>query len=402
LETNVHRKTIIHNRQNQNDHSKRQDLLKKNMYGNKQVREKGKVYPHFKIVEDSRVGVRHNISVIPGYSPSEVRSAYGLDNFTENGEGQLIAIVGAYNNPNIQADFKFFDAAFNIGTPNNLEIYSLGTQPDQGWALETCLDVQWSHAFAPGAKILLVQAATSGFEDTAAAINYAISRGADVISMSWGTTEFPEQSGYNKSFVGNNVVFVASSGDTGGIVNWPSSSQNVLAIGGTSLILNSNNTYSKEKGWTGSGGGQSQYEPLPPWQQTYGLTGKRHTPDISMIADPNTGVPIYNSSGFNGKRGWFKIGGTSLSAPAMAGLIATVNHARTNTGKQVLNYIDITNYLYGALGTTPDYSTAFNDITIGQAGMFNCNSGYDNVTGLGTPKNPSASVGFIADLVALP
>lgn len=359
-----------------------------------------KMKPHFKLAERKEI-IRSfgPNAIIPGYIPTNIRNAYGLNNVTNDGTGQTIAIVDAFHNPKIIDDFKAFDAQFNIGKPDKLLVKSFTQTTNEGWALEAALDVQWAHVIAPGATILLVEAASDSLTDLLNAVNYAVTQGASVVSLSWGAYEFLGQSSYNKAFSGNNVIFLASSGDTGGLVNWPSVSPNVLACGGTSLNLTKDGQYVSETGWSGSGGGKSRYEILPNWQKNFGLAGKRQTPDFSMLADPNTGVPVYNTFGVNGTTGWFQVGGTSLSCPMLAGVFAIANQIRQQNGKSNLSNSTIPNYIYNTLGKD---SSNFNDIKLGKAGTFSCKSGYDNVTGLGTPLNKPNNVGFVYDLANAP
>jgi subtilase family serine protease/cbb3-type cytochrome oxidase subunit 3 len=357
------------------------------------------INPHFKVVLGENNRPLTDLAAFSGYTPSEIRNAYGLTNISLDGTGETIAIIDAFTVPTVLADFATFDSTFKIGTPNNLTVVPLGQQSNDDWGLETNLDVQWVHAIAPGAKILLVQAADASIPSFTQAIDYAVAHGATVISMSWGTSEFVTEAAYDKHLSSDNVIFTASAGDVGGETNWPSVSSNVISVGGTTLDLSTDGVYVKETGWSGGGGGPSVYVTLPAWQQTYGLKGNRQTPDISCIADPLTGVPVYNSFGYMGEKGWFQVGGTSLSSPLMAGMITLANQGRTAIGKANLTNVAFQNYLYGTLGVTPDYSSSFNDITIGKAGAFSCTTGYDNITGLGTPDNSSGSTGFIADLI---
>lgn len=336
-----------------------------------------------------------------GYSPNQIKEAYGLNNVNADGTGQIVAIISAFSTPTVLSDFKTFDAQFGIGQPNNLVIFSQTRRTDPAWALETSLDVQWVHAIAPGATILLVQARSSSLTDLLSAVNYAKTHGASVISMSWGFAEFPLEGLKDSVFNAPDIVFLAASGDIGGVISWPATAPNVVAVGGTTLALDPDGTIISETGWSGSGGGISRYERIPGYQVLYGLTGRRQTPDISMNADPHTGVPVYNSFGYKGKKGWFQLGGTSYSVQTMAGVIALVNQLRVSNNKPVLNTITMLNYLYNTLGKGSEYVESFNDITIGKAGKNVCKTGYDNVTGLGTPRNTSDMSGLIAGLVDL-
>jgi subtilase family serine protease len=258
---------------------------------------------------------------------------------------------------------------------------------DAGWALEISLDVQWAHAIAPNAKILLIEAQDSSLNSLLDAISYAANR-VDVVavSMSWGGSEFLGQSSLNSYFTGNHgVVFFASSGDAGGAIIWPSTSSNVVAVGGTTLNLNLDGTVASETGWAGSGGGLSVYETEPQYQTTYnvpGANGKRAVPDVSYDADPSTGVPIYDTTAFNNQTGWFQVGGTSASCPQWAAIQSLGLSASSN------------NLYQDAKWSSPTY---FRDITSGTTGKFFAAPGYDFVTGLGSPVTCNFTTGIGSD-----
>ena len=281
-----------------------------------------------------------------------------------------------------------------------LIVKNFATKTDQGWAMETLMDVQWAHALAPGATILLVQAKSNSITDLLVAIDYANKNGATVVSMSWGSNEFASEALYEAKFTKPNCVYIASSGDTGGVVCWPSCSTKVMAIGGTVLSVTSTGlrtNSSAEVGWSGSGGGISLYQPLPLFQSSRGLKGKRQTPDVGIIADP--GAAVYNSFGFSSQKGWFAVGGTSLGAVCWAPIIAIANQLRVSAKKKTLSTSSLLTYLYNTLGNGPSYSKNFYDIIAGTAGNNTTKAGYDNVAGLGAPKNTNMVSGIIADLV---
>jgi len=325
-------------------------------------------------------------------NPLKIKTAYGLNTISSNGTGQTIAIIDAYAYPltTIQSNLNRFCAQYNI--PSTTVVSKImtngGRMPvaDPNWGLEISLDVQWSHAIAPGATILMIQAYSSSFTDMMAAVDYA-------------ANEFGSQTSYDGRFKsvnnkGENIVYLASSGDSGGIVSWPSSSNNVVGVGGTTLNTDANGNRTSETGWNGSGGGISIVETMQSYQQNYGLTGtKRQIPDVSFVADPNTGVPVYD----NGR--WYQVGGTSLSSPCYAGIIAIANQIRKAAKKPNLTTNTVLTYVYGTK-TSGKYATDFFDVISGTAGHNSAHIGYDNVTGLGTPKN-TASSGIIYDLSRL-
>jgi hypothetical protein len=332
------------------------------------------------------------------YTPAEVRAAYGI---TGNGSGQTIAIVDAYDDPKALSDLKAFDAKYGLSDPTFVKVNQKGSTTslptaNSGWGLEIALDVEWAHAVAPAAKILLVEANSASLSDLLTAVKYASTQ-ASVVSMSWGSSEFSSETQYDSYFSTSGVTYVASSGDTGGIINWPSVSPKVLAVGGTSLTISSTTngstttySYSSEKGWSGSGGGNSRYETEPTWQYAVQTSGKRSTPDVSYDANSSTGFAVYDTYGYSG---WITVGGTSAGAPQWAGLIATANQGRAAKGLSTLS--NAASDLY-ALKTTSTYSTNFYDVTSGTAGRYSCSTGYDLVTGLGSPKASSIISALIA------
>lgn len=337
-----------------------------------------------------------------GYSPAQIRHAYGFDALSQDGSGQTIAIIDAYDDPNVESDLQTFINQFGLagmtfGTPGSTtppatspwfqRVYAQGSQPrtDGGWALEISLDTQWAHAIAPGANILLVEAATSSFSNLLSAVDMAVGMGADVVSMSWGGSEFSSESSYDSHFNKAGIVFTAASGDSGAGVIYPSSSPYVLGVGGTTLNLNSDNTASTETAWSGSGGGPSAYESEPGYQTRYGITiagTNRGVPDVSYNADPNTGFSVYDSTRYNGQTGWWQVGGTSAGAPQWAALVAIIDEARGNSGPLSTSDLASTPFYDAAAGA--NYSTDYRDITSGSNG-YSALPGYDLVTGLGSP-----------------
>ena len=244
------------------------------------------------------------------YSPAQIRHAYGFDQLSANGANQKIAIVDAYGNASIQSDLNTFCSQFGLAATT---VQVLGKNPgtDTGWALETALDVEWAHAIAPGATIILSVARSSSLSDLLGAVDAAVNAGATVVSMSWGAAEFSGESGYDVHFNRSGVSFTASSGDNGAGVEWPAASPYVLAVGGTTLTLDSSNNRLSETAWSGSGGGVSSYYARPSFQNGWQTSSGRGSPDVSYVADPNTGMQVYDS--VNG--GWFIVGGTSAGAP---------------------------------------------------------------------------------------
>jgi hypothetical protein len=345
-------------------------------------------------------------------TPAMIRHAYGFEqiNFTANGHtyagdgsGQTIAIVDAYDDPYIASDLHTFNSTFGLKDPVFVKATPQGMPAfDAGWAGEIALDVEYAHAIAPGASILLVEAQSSNLGDLLSAVDYARNQpGVVAVSMSFGGSEFNGETAYDGYFTtpaghlggssglagANNlpggVTFVASSGDSGAYygVEYPSSSPNVLAVGGTTLyVSNSKGTYAGEVGWSGSGGGISQFESRPAFQKGFQSSNRRTTPDVAYDADPNSGVYVYDSA--NG--GWFVVGGTSAGAPQWAALIAIADQGRALQGYGSLDGPSQTLYAVYAMAQK-SYATYYHDITSGNNG-YSAHVGYDLVTGLGSPK----------------
>ncbi|MBA4697479.1 MAG: S53 family peptidase [Legionella sp.] len=334
-----------------------------------------------------------------GYSPVQIRKAYGFTKLKAQGEGQVIAIIDAFDNPNAESDLNVFSSTFGLPsctTANGCfeKVYASGTKPSpsKGWGTEIALDIQWAHATAPKAKIMLVEAANSYTDSLNTAIKVAIEKGATVVSMSYGGSEFSSESVYDKMYQVSGVEFVASAGDGGTGVICPACSPYVLAVGGTSLKVDTSGNYLSESAWAGSGGGLSAYQPQPAYQKGFPIpentTNKRGVPDVAYNANPNTGFSVYNTYQ---NPGWLVIGGTSAGAPQWAGVLAVAKSASPTKLENMHALI----YNIARL----HYSNTFNDITTGTNGScgYYCSAqvGYDYVTGLGTPK-VDALVDFIA------
>jgi hypothetical protein len=329
---------------------------------------------------------------VAGLTSAQLALAYGFNSVGANGAGQTIAIVDAFHDPNLSSDLATFDQANNLPGQTAAQVAGLLTQVNQaggqtndGWAGEEALDVEWAHAAAPGAKIVVVEAASASLNDLMAAVNTARNiPGVSVVSMSWGGSEFAGETSYDSYFTtpaGHTpITFVAASGDSGayGGAEWPASSPNVVAVGGTTLQVDTSGNRLGERGWSGSGGGVSAYEPAPTYQAGVQFTGARTTPDVSLVADPRTGLATYVTTPSNGQGSWQVYGGTSASAQIWAGLLADANQARAAAGKATLDTATTLTTLYNAQG-------AFNDISSGFNG-YPATTGYDLVTGLGTPK----------------
>ncbi|MDE1827245.1 MAG: fibronectin type III domain-containing protein [Thaumarchaeota archaeon] len=329
-----------------------------------------------------------------GLLPVQIAHAYGFDKLScygsnSCGSGQTVAIVDAYDDPNIESDLATFDSQFGLpscttangcftkATPQGLP------RGNTGWALEESLDVEWAHAIAPGAKIILVEAKNSYLSSLLSAVDYAASQpNVHQVSMSWGGSEFSGESSYDYHFNVSGVSFIASSGDSGTGTIYPSASPYVVGVGGTTLNVDSSGNVLSETAWSGSGGGVSSYESVPSYQSGFNPSSGRGIPDVSYDADPNTGIPIYDSYGYGG---WNQVGGTSAGAPQWAAISAIVN---SGGGQLSSASFGTSTALYkAAIGSA--YSANYRDITAGSNGacgtFCNAGPGYDFVTGLGSP-----------------
>ncbi len=347
--------------------------------------------------------VRPMASTSPvGYVPSQIRHAYGLDQLTNGGAGQVIAIVDAYGSPTIQNDLNVFCAQF--GLPNTtIQIIVPSGRPmktDAGWALETSLDVEWAHALAPNAKIILSEASSAGISSLVSAIDSAVKAGATIVTMSWGGSEFSTETSYESHFSKAGVSFFASSGDNGSGAMWPAASPSVTGVGGTTLYLDSlGNLTSPETAWSGSGGGLSAYFARPAYQNGWQGNNTRAIPDVSLVANPNTGVTVYDSTAYSGQTGWFQVGGTSASCPMWGAIVALSDQSRVSAKKSTLSGADVPLYLMaGSTDATGAslYGYFFNDVTSGSNGGFSATPKYDEVTGLGTPITQNLVPGLAA------
>jgi subtilase family serine protease len=344
-----------------------------------------------------------------GLTPSQVRQAYGINaiTFSSNGTtiagtgtGQTIAIVDAYDDPSIATDLSVFDQQFGLAAPPSFVKVGLNASgtasttsfPTQnsGWAGEEELDVEWAHASAPDASIVLVEANSASNNDLLAGVNYARNyAGVTAVSMSWGGSDFSGQTQDDSYFttpaghVG--ITFFASAGDSGTPSGWPATSSHVVAVGGTTLNVDAAGDYLSESAWSDSGGGLSSVVTQPSYQsglvihngsQVISANGMRAVPDVAYLADPNTGVAVYGSYGFGG---WAQVGGTSAGAPEWAALMAIVDQGRVDNGLTPLD---------GATQTLPMLyqlpSSNFHDITTGSNG-YAAGPGFDLVTGRGSP-----------------
>ncbi len=333
-----------------------------------------------------------------GFSPAQIEQAYGFSSISFNGtagtgKGETIAIVDAYNDPNIQSDLNTFDNEFGLPATTVIRVNENGgasypsSDPTGGWELEESLDVEWAHAIAPQATIMLVEASSANDTDLLAAVQYAASR-ANVVSMSWGGNEFSGEQAYDSAdFAHPGVVYVASAGDSGAPAEWPAASSNVLSVGGTALSLGTANAWLSETGWSDGGGGPSAYEAQPSYQAgvVTQTSTARATPDVAYDASPSTGVGVYDSVPYEGESlGWIEVGGTSAGAPQWSALLAIADQGRALNSQSPLN----SGGPQQVMTTLYKNPADFHDITTGTSvgsPRYSAGPGYDYVTGMGSP-----------------
>lgn len=337
------------------------------------------------------------------YTPAQVRHAYGFDRLNLDGSGQTIAIIDAYDDPTIAADLRAFDKIFGLPDAPFVKVVPATGTPrfDPGWAGEIALDVEWAHAVAPRATILLVEAASTSTTDLFAAVDAAVSRGAKQVSMSWGGPVVygaAASAAADAHFKHPGVTFTASAGDGGAAAGPtdPAFSPYVTGVGGTALKIDAGGNRLSETAWAGGGGGRTQAIPRPAYQAGFVGGAGRAGPDVAYNADPNTGFAVYDTSSGVGLE---QVGGTSAGAPQWAGLVALVNQGRAARGKATLGtgLPFGTNQALYALAGGASYGNArgdFFDVTTGTNGN-PAGPGFDLATGLGSP----AAARLVPDLV---
>jgi subtilase family serine protease len=312
------------------------------------------------------------VKTVTGCNPNTVTA-------NPTGGSRMIAIVDAYDAPNAASDLAAFSTQFGLPPANFQKVYASGSKPayDPGWEMEESLDIEWAHAMAPGAEIVLVEAKSSSFADLMAAEDVASSMvnaaGGGEVSNSWGGGEFSGETSYDSHFVKANVVFFASAGDDPGTI-WPGSSPNVVSAGGTTVRRNPQTAaFLSESPWDSAGGGISLFESRPSYQSgvASNVGNYRGLPDLSFDSNPFTGVWIYDSNAY----GWNVVGGTSVASPALAGII-------NSTG----SFYASSNAELSAIYTNAANTADFRDITSGFCGPYGGYSavaGWDPCTGVG-------------------
>ncbi|WP_228718633.1 S53 family peptidase [Kitasatospora acidiphila] len=340
----------------------------------------------------------HALGVTPnatpsGFGPSDLISAYNLP--ANGGAGQTIAIVDAYNDPNAESDLAVYRSQFGLPactTANGCfkKVSQTGSTSrlpasNSGWAGEISLDLDMVSAIAPNAHIILVEANTASMTNLGASVNEAVKLGAKFVSNSYGGGESSADTSYDTTYFNHpGVAITASAGDSAYGAQYPASSPYVTAVGGTALKRDSSARGWSESVWStssteGTGSGCSAYESKPTWQTDSGCA-KRTVADVSAVADPATGVAVYQTYGASG---WSVYGGTSASSPIIAGVYA-------DAGAPTVAIPAADAYAHPG---------ALNDVTSGSNGtcspsyLCTAGAGYDGPTGLGTPNGLAAFTG---------
>lgn len=323
-----------------------------------------------------------------GYGPSDLQSAYGLSPAVGSpGTGPTVAIVDAYDDPNAESDLNVYRQQFGLGScPTSNGCFTkvnqdgvAGNYPraNGGWAEEISLDLDMVSAICPNCKILLVEANSNRFSDLATAVNTAANLpGVVAISNSYGGSEFSSETQMDETYFNHpGIAITASAGDAGYGVEYPAASQYVTAVGGTTLTTANNSRGWTETVWSGTGSGCSAYESKPGWQHDTGCAN-RTVADVAAVADPATGVAVYDSYKYMGQSGWLVFGGTSVSSP----IIASVYALAGNTGS-----ITYGSYPYSHISSLNDVTGGSNG-SCGGSYLCTAKPGYDGPTGVGTPN----------------
>lgn len=377
------------------------------------------------------------------YTPAQIRAAYGLAQLptqsTANkgayqGSGQTIYVVNAYHNPNAANDLKAFNAKFGLPTCTTLNIPVNSALPltapaagsgcsfavvyaakgstttvstgalsssvpavNKSWVTESALDIEWAHAIAPLARIVLIEAQSASVPDLMAAVALANRMGPGIVSMSFGTGEFAAASMtyWGTALGGSGMSYVAANGDWGSQVLWPAVDTRVLAVGGTKLTWTG--SLRSETAWTSTGGATSTQVLAPTYQASLVKPGDsvsstkryRGSADVAFNADPYSGQYVYvTPSTSTGGTGWIAAGGTSIGAPQWAGLLAVGNAVRALSGKARLGQVH--SKLYASVASAGTYGSLFADVKSGSNGscgaMCTATTGYDLLTGWGSPN----------------
>ncbi len=322
-----------------------------------------------------------------GYGPTDLRAAYKLP--STGGAGATVAIVDAYDDPKAEADLNAYRTQYGLGactTANGCfrKVNQNGAatpvpSADSGWAGEISLDLDMVAAICPSCKILLVEANSANGSDLYRAEDTAVALGAKFVSNSWGGGEYSGQTTDDAHFNHPGVAITASTGDSGVGAAYPATSKYVTAVGGTTLRRASNTRGWTESAWSGAGSGCSAYDAKPTWQTVSTACTRRAEADVSAVADPSTGVAVYQTYGGSG---WAVYGGTSAAAPIIAATYALAGTPGATDYPA--------SYPYAHQGNLFDVTSGSN----GGCGAPGCaaKTGWDGPSGLGTPNGLAAFI----------
>ena len=320
-----------------------------------------------------------------GYSPAQLRTAYGIS----GSSNVTVAVVDAYAHPNAASDLAAYRAEFGLGAANLTQVNQTGgpistVSGNTGWGQEEMLDLEMVSAMCPSCPILYVGANSASFSDLATAVNTAATKGAKVISNSYGGREFSTESSIAGAYNHPGVAITASSGDSGYGAQVPAAFSTLTAVGGTSLTLTANDSRKSETVWSGAGSGCSAYISKPSWQHDAGCA-RRTIADVAAVADPATGVAVYDSYGSTGGANWYVFGGTSVAAPLIGGIYALGSTAGIPAE---LAYSAPAGSLYDVTSGNNGRCTKGRNTS----GAYLCTgvTGYDGPTGNGTPNGTGA------------
>jgi len=363
------------------------------------------IYPPSSIERAEDVGVRMHTnyifyapsgSIVPatqpaGETPASLGCVYNIvssqvsgcpingTTIVPTGGSGVIVIVDAYDYPSAATDLSTFSSTFGLPQANFSVMYASGSKPangcSSGWQGEESLDIEWAHAMAPNAQIILMEATSASnsalYQAVTKANSYIAAHGGKgEVSMSWGGSETRSETSSDSYFTQSGVVYFASSGDSPGVI-YPSSSPNVVSAGGTQVNRGSNGAYTNQTAWSSGGGGTSRYESRPSFQNSVsGVVGShRGTPDLSFDSSGGSPVAVYNSGCYGG---WLEVYGTSVAAPSLAGIINNAGQFKTSSNAEnTLMYSNMS------------YTNYFTDVTSGSCGTHSAAAGYDLCTGIG-------------------
>ena len=318
-----------------------------------------------------------------GLSPANLISAYKLPS---GGSGQTVALVDAYNDPNAASDLGVYRSQYGLPACTAAsgcfrQVSQTGStslpRSNSGWAGEESLDIDMVSAICPNCKIILVEAKSASDANLYAAENEAVALGAKFVSNSWGGSEYSGQTSDDSYFNHPGVAITVSSGDDATGASYPATSKYVTAVGGTHLTTSSNSRGWTESAWSDAGSGCSAYDAKPSWQNVTTNCSKRAEADVSAVADPATGVAVYQTYG---ESGWVVYGGTSVASPIIASVYALAGTPASGSYPVSLAY---------------SHTGSLFDVTSGSNGscgapICTAGSGWDGPTGLGTPDGTGA------------